>query len=159
MMHPAPAVALLLSHLMLPVPASPADLAGAEPLSLQAGTLAMSGLRFDGVVTLPTPRGSADLLQFSMDQAELNQVKAQVSGRHGRWTLDAASLSLHGGVVLRTARFSARLAGLLPLTFTPANPPPLVLPSMSFDHVEVEDVHLDAERTTAQRLLIAIDRG
>ncbi|REE95224.1 hypothetical protein DFJ69_0607 [Thermomonospora umbrina] len=129
-------------------------MATADEVSMRAATLTMSGLRYEGVVQVSTAAGPRPRLRFSADSAKLSGVRGLMSTRTGHVALRADSLSLSGGVVVHVGRFSARLLGLIPLDFTPAAPPPLVLPTMSFTAVVLDDLHLEADTATMKKLVM-----
>ncbi|OLT22116.1 hypothetical protein BJF79_15235 [Actinomadura sp. CNU-125] len=72
-----------------------------------------------------------------MSKAVLKDVD-QVAERGGVTSrTTTGSLSLNGGVVMYTTKMSAKLLGV-PVTFTPAHPPPLTLPYMVMTDVVSE---------------------
>ncbi|MBE1531287.1 DUF6114 domain-containing protein [Actinomadura algeriensis] len=126
-----------------PTPSAPAKDAGAGPrvylgaATLRASSLTMSGLSYDGVARLPSAAGTVEALKFSMSEAVLKDVD-QVAGRGGVASRTATgSLALNGHVVMYTTKMSAKLLGV-PVTFTPAHPPPLTLPHMVMTDVVSE---------------------
>ncbi|MFD0902169.1 DUF6114 domain-containing protein [Actinomadura sediminis] len=137
--------AFLGGHLLAPGPAPSAAApdAGAGPrvylgaATLRARSLTMTGLSYDGVARLPSSAGTVEALKFSMAKAVLTDVD-QVAGRGGGASrTTTGSLTLNGRVVMYTTKMSARLLGV-PVTFTPAHPPPLTPPYMVMTDVVSE---------------------
>jgi hypothetical protein len=135
-----------------PAPTStsaPAKDAGAGPRTyadagtLRASSLAMSGLSYDGVASLPAAGGTVKALKFTMSKAVLKNVDQ--SAVHGGTTTRTrtGSLTLNGDVVMYTTKMSSKLLGI-PVTFTPASPPPLTLPSMVMTDVVSEQPAVSA---------------
>ncbi|MEV5824252.1 hypothetical protein AB0L25_01605 [Spirillospora sp. NPDC052242] len=105
--------------------------------TLRAASLTMTGLSYDGVARLPAAAGTVEALKFSMSKAVLKDVD-QVAERGGvasRTT--TGGLALDGHVVMYTTKMSAKLLGV-PVTFTPAHPPPLTPPYMVMTDVVSE---------------------
>ncbi len=65
-----------------------------------------------------------------------------------------SSLDFRGDVVLYTTRITGRLLGAT-VTFTPENPPPLVLPTMTFTDVVTDQPLTLADSFQAAGLLIS----
>lgn len=119
--------------------------------TLRASSLTMTGLSYDGVATLPSAAGTVEALKFTMSKAVLKDVD-QVAERGGvtsRTTTD--SLTLNGDVVMYTTKMSAKLLGI-PVTFTPAHPPPLTLPYMVMTDVVSERPSVRADSATIDGL-------
>jgi hypothetical protein len=55
------------------------------------------------------------------------------------------SMTASGHVSVFTSRFSGKILGVLPATFTPDAPPPLILPELFFTDCEIELVFLQAD--------------
>ena len=121
----------------------------AVPPVMRADRLDMSGLAFDGVTELQTAEGPLRVLRFSMDRAVISGYQLDVPGGAG---LSGSALTLEGSVVFYSTRFSGRLFGLLPLTFTPDFPPPLVLPEMTFTEVTSTQVFVRTQSLELDRL-------
>jgi hypothetical protein len=110
----------------------------AVPSDITANSVTLTGFSFDGVATVATASGPRKMLKFSMSGLDLtgNDDLAITEGGHAL-TIRAASLDFTGNVTLLTTKFSGDLLGI-PLTFTPASPPPATLPTMVFTHVNTE---------------------
>ncbi|HEY7146285.1 MAG TPA: DUF6114 domain-containing protein [Streptosporangiaceae bacterium] len=123
--------------------------------TLTAGTATLTGLSFDGVANVDTANGTVPMLKFSMDELDLtgNPVLAvTVNGR--QLVARTTSLDFTGNVTLLATKMTGDLLGVR-LTFTPQNPPPVVLPTMQFTNVvtsqpfttadSVQEANLDVE--------------
>ncbi len=120
---------------------------------MTAATQAMTGMTYDGVVDLPTARGSVRTLQFSMTTSVSTPFDLR-SPDQGK-TLDQASsrLEVSGNVKFYCTRFAANLLGV-PVVFTPDSPPPLVLSDMTFTDAQIKLVYVRADVLTAASLVI-----
>ncbi|WP_160160908.1 DUF6114 domain-containing protein [Actinomadura sp. K4S16] len=109
----------------------------ADTGTLRADSLTMSGLSYDGVASLPSAGGTVKALKFSMSKAVLKNVDQ--TAVHGGATARSRTggLTLSGDVVMYTTKMSAKLLGV-PVTFTPATPPPLTPPYMVLTDVVSE---------------------
>ncbi|WP_329085987.1 DUF6114 domain-containing protein [Actinomadura citrea] len=109
----------------------------ADAGTLRADSLTMSGLSYDGVASLPSAGGAVQALKFSMTKAVLKNVDQTVARGGAAARTRTGSLTLTGGVVMYTTKMSSKLLGI-PVTFTPAAPPPLTLPYMVMTDVVSE---------------------
>ncbi|MQY06925.1 DUF6114 domain-containing protein [Actinomadura macrotermitis] len=129
------------------------DVVYTDASTLRASSLTMSGLSYDGVAEVPTADGPVKALKFSMSKAVLKDVDQAT--RHGaaHTELKTPQLTLDGKVVMYTTRMSSKLLGI-PLTFTPASPPPLTLPFMIMTDVVSEQPAVRADGAEAAGLSI-----
>lgn len=123
-----------------------APVVNAEVPDMRAGSITMAGLTFDGVVTVPTARGPLRTLKFSMDSVTMRGYELDAP-RTG--TVGITRLTLQGGVAFYVTRMSGLLGGLVPLTFTPDVPPPVVLPVMEFTEFRAAQVFVRTGTLTA----------
>jgi len=115
--------------------ASPSLTASGSQSSITAGTASMTGLSYDGVADVQTATGTVRMLMFSMRSMILSGGTVLTVNEHGHALVtNNSSLDFSGNVVLYTTRISGRLLGAT-VTFTPQDPPPLVLPTMTFTNV------------------------
>lgn len=127
----------------------PAKDAGAGPRvysdagTLRADSLTMSGLSYDGVASLPSARGTVKALKFSMSKAVLKNVDQTAAHGGATARTRTGGLTLTGDVVMYTTKMSAKLLGI-PVTFTPAAPPPLTPPYMVMTDVVSEQPSVTA---------------
>ncbi|GAA0393140.1 hypothetical protein GCM10009530_50600 [Microbispora corallina] len=129
-----------------------------EPAAVRAPSLTMTGMKFHGVVEMPTATGSVKMLRFTMDRAVLDQPQQTMGGT----TLTGRTFTFEGDVVIYTTRMTGKLLGL-PQVFTADNPNVIVralrlLPSLnvpvtmtdivseqpyvSADSLRADDLHL-----------------
>ncbi|MEW9527141.1 DUF6114 domain-containing protein [Microbispora sp. NPDC049125] len=102
-----------------------------EAASVRAPSLTMTGMKFQGVVEMPTASGTVKMLRFTMDRAVLDRPQQTM----GRATLTGMSFTFEGDVVICTTRMTGKLLGL-PQEFTAEHPNVLVralklVPSLS----------------------------
>ncbi|MGH3389928.1 MAG: DUF6114 domain-containing protein [Actinomadura sp.] len=120
-----------------------------DAVTLRADRMSMSGLSYDGVVDLPTSRGTVRALRFTMDETTLTAVDQTIQHGPLRARATADTLAFSGDVVMYTTAMSGKVFGTLPVTFTPDSPPPLVLSSMSLTDVVTEHPHVLADSADA----------
>ncbi|MEV7804034.1 DUF6114 domain-containing protein [Microbispora sp. NPDC088329] len=92
-----------------------------ETAAVRAPSLTMTGMKFTGVVEMPTATGSVKMLRFTMDKAVLEQPTQTM----GSTTLTGSTFTFEGDVVICTTKMTAKLLGL-PQEFTADNPNLLV---------------------------------
>ncbi|MGE5136894.1 MAG: DUF6114 domain-containing protein [Gemmatimonadota bacterium] len=132
--------------------AAPALVAAAQPATLTAGSALMAGLSYDGVATLPTADGPQQMLKFSMSSLTLSGgIVLTVGGNGHSMVTRNSSVHFTGNVVLYATRLSGDLLGI-PLSFSPQNPPPLVLPLMQFTNVVTKQPLTSADAMDASGL-------
>jgi hypothetical protein len=118
--------------------------------------LSQSGLSFDGIVDLPTHSGTIRTLQFSMRSSTSTPFELRVLAPNGGTiSLRSSSLTVSGRVRFYTTEIKGKLLGLLPVTFTPESPPPLVLPELFFTNATVRLVFVRCDKLTAPALHIS----
>ncbi len=111
--------------------------------TLRSTRLNLHGLNYDGIVKVRTWNGQVkDVLKFTatgIDIFDLWQITDGPKGTH-TWVKGAPgseSTFRDGTVTMYTESLSGNLLGLVPVTFTPDAPPPLVLPELFFTDVTV----------------------
>jgi Family of unknown function (DUF6114) len=113
--------------------------------TLTAGSARLSGLSFDGVADVATTNGTVPMLKFSMSELDLAGSPALTVTDGGRQLVArATSIDFSGNVILLTTKISGDLLGVR-VTFTPQNPPPLVLPDMVFTNVVTDQPYTAAD--------------
>jgi hypothetical protein len=137
------------------VAAAPGVTPAAAPSTLTAGSAVLTGLSYDGVTSVPTAAGPVPMLTFRMNSLVLAGGTALTVTAGGHTLLVAdSSLDFSGNVVLYTTRFSGLLLGV-PVTFTPASPPPALLPPvMIFTNVQAGQPLTVAGSLVAGRLAV-----
>ncbi|MGC4791444.1 DUF6114 domain-containing protein [Micromonospora sp. DT178] len=118
-----------------PLPSIAADpgqpMVAAVPSKLTGSEVTMVGLRFEGIVDLPTADGSLKALKFTMDSAVTEDFLLRApapAGRTMRFATDR--LTVQGNVAFYATRFVGRLLGVK-ITLTPDLPFPDGLPITS----------------------------
>ncbi|PWU57782.1 hypothetical protein DLJ47_01445 [Micromonospora sp. S4605] len=103
----------------------------ATPSKLTGSKVTMTGLRFDGIVDLPTDDGSLRALKFSMQQAVTDDFLLRSPGPAGRTMRFATNqLTVRGDVAFYATRFAGKILGIK-VTLTPDLPLPDGLPITS----------------------------
>ncbi|MFF5290469.1 DUF6114 domain-containing protein [Paractinoplanes globisporus] len=111
-----------------------------KPGAMEVDSLTMYNSTYDGVVDMPTAGGgSYKALKFSMDKAVNKPFKLTVDEPNGAQTvISSKELTTTGTVKFYTPEFKGNLFGLIPVTFTPSQPPPLTLPVLWFTDVHIQ---------------------
>ncbi|GAB1640318.1 DUF6114 domain-containing protein [Krasilnikovia sp. MM14-A1259] len=133
--------------------AGPDDLPGTISLNgatLEGESLTMYNSSYDGVTTLTTPGGPLKALKFSMTKSVTKPFKLTVGEDGGHTTqIDSSALTTEGNVRFYTPKFTGKLFGLIPVTFTPDSPPPLTLPVLWFTDVKIHLAFVRCDSLTA----------
>ncbi|GAA1278432.1 hypothetical protein Psi02_60310 [Planotetraspora silvatica] len=87
-------------------PAAP--VVATEAASVSAPSLTMTGMKFHGVVELPTQNGTVKMLWFTMDRAVLSGPRQTM----GRTTLTGSTFTFAGNVDIYTTKMTGTLLGL-----------------------------------------------
>jgi hypothetical protein len=119
---------------------------------LTTASLTMYNSTYDGVVDLPTRTGgTVHSLKFSMSKAVNKPFQLKVREPNGKNTVITSSeLVTEGNVKFYTPKFTGKLFGLIPVTFTPDSPPPLTLPVLWFTDVTIDLAFVNCNTLTAQ---------
>ena len=129
-----------------------------EPSVLTAESMTMTGLAYNGVVSVPTRNGSVRALDFTMDGLTIKDLAQKAS--FGTNTLTVRSTPgnsrMEGNISLQVTRMTAKLLGLIPVTFTPENPPPLTLPILYFTDVTSVNVFVRADSLRLPKLNLTV---
>jgi hypothetical protein len=132
---------------------------------LTAAVLHLSGLQYLGVGTTRMGTATVEVLRFTarrVDVTSLVQTSRLLDGRTGTIAAPPGSVSTATGdpVELLTLRLTGTLSLLgligIPVDFTPAHPPPLVLPELTFTGVTVVNTDLAHARLTIPRAKLTI---
>jgi hypothetical protein len=129
-------------------------------VSLRAGTVTGASLTmynsiYDGVVEMRTVTGTVKALQFSMDRSVTERFQLRIDEPGGgRTVITSSQLTTTGHVTFYTPRFTGKLFGIFPVTFTPDAPPPLTLPVLPFTDVVIDLalVRCDTLQATSMRV-------
>ncbi|MEU6426044.1 DUF6114 domain-containing protein [Microbispora sp. NPDC046973] len=92
-----------------------------ETAAVRAPSLTMTGMKFTGVVEMPTATGTVKMLRFTMDKAVLERPQQTM----GPTTLTGSMFTFEGNVVICTTKMTAKLLGV-PQEFTADHPNLLV---------------------------------
>ncbi|WP_196255816.1 DUF6114 domain-containing protein [Micromonospora sp. WMMC415] len=127
-------------------------LVNAVPSKLTGSKVTMTGLRFDGIVDLPTAQGTLKALKFSMARAVTDDFLLRVPGPAGR-TMGFATgqLTVQGNVDFYATRFVGRLLGIK-ITLTPDLPFPDGLPITSPIPITFTEPAMDLAFVTSDTL-------
>lgn len=117
----------------------------ADPWYLNASSLLLKGADYKGIVKVRTADGTVkEVLKYVIsdgtDIGDLHQtVKDEQSGKtyHVQAAKGSTSTIRDGDTVMYTESISGNLLGLIPITFSPENPPPLNIPLIYFTKVTV----------------------
>ncbi|WP_327043949.1 DUF6114 domain-containing protein [Microbispora sp. NBC_01189] len=92
-----------------------------EPAAVRAPSLTMTGMKFTGVVEMPTATGMVKMLRFTMRKAVLERPQQTM----GSTTLVGSTFTFEGDVVICTTKMTGKLLGV-PQRFTAEHPNILV---------------------------------
>ncbi|MFJ5302050.1 hypothetical protein [Streptomyces sp. NPDC088350] len=116
-----------------------------DPWYLDASSLLLKGADYKGIVEVKTANGTVKkvlkyVISGGTDIGDLHQtVDDKQSGKtyHVQAASGSTSTIRDGDTVMYTESISGNLFGLIPITFTPDNPPPLNIPLIYFTKVKV----------------------
>ncbi|MEV6597857.1 DUF6114 domain-containing protein [Actinoplanes sp. NPDC051346] len=120
---------------------------------LEGKSLTMYNSTYDGVIDLATAEGSVKALKFSMKKSVTKPFQLTVPEQTGAATvINSDKLTTEGNVKFYTPKFQGKLFGLIPVTFTPDQPPPLTLPILWFTDVKIQVAFVRCDTLTADPL-------
>ncbi len=129
--------------------------AGAEPVPavqqavLRARSMTQLQVSYQGVVSLRTREGPVRALRFDIGTLRISGMEQSVPVGDKRLIVrnPGRTAELRGDVTLNVSWFRGKLFGVIPVTFTPDNPPPLPIPIplLIFTDVEVHNVYVQAD--------------
>ncbi|MDG9720842.1 hypothetical protein [Streptomyces sp. DH24] len=116
-----------------------------DPWYLDASSLLLKGADYQGIVEVRTANGTTKkvlkyVISDGTDIGDLHQtVKDEQAGKtyHVQAAKGSTSTIRDGDTVMYTESISGNLLGLIPITFSPENPPPLNIPLIYFTKVKV----------------------
>ncbi|XVU22224.1 DUF6114 domain-containing protein [Actinoplanes sp. CA-054009] len=124
-----------------------------KPGVMEVDSLTMYDSTYDGVVDMPTAKGSFKALKFSMDKAVNKPFTLTIAEAGGAQTvIKSNELVTDKNVRFYTPKFEGKLFGLIPVTFTPEQPPPLTLPVLWFTDVTIQLAYVRCDTLTAAPL-------
>lgn len=137
----------------------------AQPAKLTGSKVVMKNLEYDGLVDLPTAKGTIRTMRFSIDQSVTDDFKLLTIGPGGKITqLTSSQLTVDGDVKFYCTRFAGTLSlGVpvvgVPIVFTVDKPPPAILvpvidflPEMTFTKPNIDLVYVTTKKLTADDL-------
>ncbi len=115
-----------------------------DPWHLEASSLLLQGLHYEGVVNLRMPNGQTkQALKYTakdgIDIGDLHQILTGPGGKqyHVQAAQGSTSTIRNGTVTLYTESLAGNLFGVIPITFDPEHPPPIDLPTAYFTNVKL----------------------
>jgi hypothetical protein len=118
----------------------------------------MSGLSYDGNVSLPTATGSIVAMQFSMSSTTSTPFELDVPVGDHQCTFTSSELTLDGSVKIFATEIKGLFLGLVPVDFTPESPPPPIVDSdMFFTDATLTLAFVQSSTLTADKLTITSD--
>ncbi|MFC7266952.1 hypothetical protein [Streptomyces lutosisoli] len=116
-----------------------------DPWYLNASSLLLKGADYQGIVKVKTANGTTKkvlkyVISGGTDIGDLHQtVNDKQSGKtyHVQAASGSTSTIRDGDTIMYTESISGNLFGLIPITFSPDNPPPLNIPLIYFTKVKV----------------------
>ncbi|MBG0564799.1 DUF6114 domain-containing protein [Actinoplanes aureus] len=128
---------------------------GLKPGIMKVGSLTMYNSTYEGVTELPTRNGTIRALSFVMDKAVNKPFSLEIDEPGDATTLIKSNeLITDGNVEFYTPRMTGKLFGLIPVTFTPEQPPPLTLPILWFTDVTIDLAYVRCDVLTADPIAI-----
>ncbi|MGW5482514.1 hypothetical protein [Streptomyces sp. NPDC004008] len=115
-----------------------------KPWHLEASSLWLKGADYQGIVKVRTANGTVKkvlkyVISNGTDIGDLHQLVDGQNGEtyHVQAAKGSTSTISDGKTVMYTESISGNLLGLIPITFSPDNPPPLNIPLIYFTNVKV----------------------
>ncbi|RCH66862.1 hypothetical protein DT019_19920 [Streptomyces sp. SDr-06] len=117
-----------------------------QPWILKSSMLTLSGLNYEGIVEVKAGDTTKKVLKFTASSVDIKDLDQQVYGPSVGGTPTTAhvvarsgstSTIRNGTVTMYTEELKGNLFGLIPITFSPATPPPLNVPFAFFTNVTV----------------------
>jgi Family of unknown function (DUF6114) len=132
---------------------------GERPATQKTRLLTMTGLSYDGNVSLPTARGSIVAMQFSMSSTTSTPFELDVPVGDRQCISKSSRLTLTGNVKIFATEIKGNLAGVVPVDFTPDSPPPLVVPvpDLFFTDATLTLAFVQSDTLTADKFTITSD--
>ena len=128
---------------------------------LETASLTMYDSTYDGVVELPTKSGTKiRVLKFSMTKAVNKPFSLTIDEPTGGQTIiKSDELTVSSNVKFYTSRFEGKLFGLIPVVFTPDEPPPLTLPVLWFTDAKIQLNLIRCDTLTGKPLTVTETAG
>ena len=121
---------------------------------MEGDKLTMYDSTYDGVTTLKTAKGPKKVLKFSMRESVTTPFRLTIEEPGGHTTrIETGALTTTGNVRFYTPKFEGKLFGIIPVTFTPDQPPPLTLPKLEFTDVRIDLSYVRCDKLTGRPTL------
>jgi Family of unknown function (DUF6114) len=139
--------------------ASGQPIIGERPATQKTPLLTMTALSYDGNVALPTAKGSILTMQFSMSSTTSTPFELDVPVGNSQCTFKSSQLTLTGNVKIFATEIKGNLAGVIPVDYTPDQPPPLVapVPDLFFTDATLTLAFVQSDTLTGDKLTITSD--
>ncbi|GIF07953.1 DUF6114 domain-containing protein [Actinoplanes siamensis] len=126
-----------------------------KPGIMKVDSLTMYNSTYEGVADVPTQNGVLKSLQFNMEKA-VNRPFSLTIDEPGDavTTIRSSVLTTTGNVRFYTPKMTGNLFGVIPVTFTPEQPPPLTLPILWFTNVTIDLAFVSCDTLTAEPLQV-----
>ncbi|MFI6051666.1 hypothetical protein ACIBCO_16450 [Streptomyces violascens] len=117
-----------------------------QPWILKTSKLTLSGLNYEGIVEVKAGDTTKKVLKFTASSVDIDNLDQQVYGPEvgGKPTTahvvarsGSTSTIRNGTVTMYTEELKGNLFGLIPVTFSPATPPPLNVPFAIFTNATI----------------------
>ncbi|MGW2818661.1 hypothetical protein [Streptomyces sp. NPDC001415] len=117
-----------------------------QPWILKTSKLTLSGLNYEGIVEVKAGDTTKKVLKFTASAVDIDNLDQQVYGPEVNGSPTTAhvvarsgsqSTIRNGTVTMYTEELKGNLFGLIPVTFSPATPPPLNVPFAIFTNATV----------------------
>ncbi|WP_438291618.1 hypothetical protein [Streptomyces sp. HUAS TT7] len=117
-----------------------------QPWILKSSKLTLKGLNYEGIVEVKAGDTTKKVLKFTASAVDIDNLDQQVYGpevggqpttAHVVARSGSQSTIRNGTVTMYTEELKGNLFGLIPVTFSPATPPPLNVPYAFFTNVTV----------------------
>ncbi|MEU9097257.1 hypothetical protein [Streptomyces sp. NPDC048361] len=117
-----------------------------QPWILKSSMLTLKGLNYEGIVEVKAGDTTKKVLKFTASSIDIDNLDQQVYGPevNGKPTTahvvarsGSTSTIRNGTVTMYTEELKGNLFGLIPITFSPATPPPLNVPFAFFTNVTI----------------------
>jgi hypothetical protein len=127
-----------------------------KPGLMEVDSLTMHFATYDGVVDMPVQGGgSYKALKFTMKEADNEPFKLTIDEPNGGTTvISSKKLVTKDNVKFYTPEFKGNLFGVIPVTFTPDSPPPLMLDFLWFTKAKIQLGYVRCDTLTGEPLKV-----
>ncbi|WIM99056.1 DUF6114 domain-containing protein [Actinoplanes oblitus] len=126
-----------------------------KPGKMKVSSLTLYNSTYEGVADVPTQNGVIKALQLNMTKAVNEPFSLEIDEPgNAVTTVKSKKLVTEGNVKFFTPKMTGNLFGLIPITFTPEQPPPLTLPLLWFTNVTIDLAYVSCDTLTASPITI-----